>query len=513
MSCPLGFKHIQFYNSTIEICPTDCQICRISSTPDISFSMLSFSFILYLAGLVIIVKVFSQFLKNRRYALEAARKGCAPPPALPSKGLFNLGRLSEASAANKAGRYPQWFGAILDEVGKDVHTIRASVLGNEVVITRDPEIAKAMFSGQSADFEISPYRKEIWGPLLGNGIFTAEGETWKHSRAFLRPQFTRDQISNLELQDEHIQRLFQTSELQGEIEGWTSKVDLAPLFLDFTLEVATEFLYGKDNSREDQRCENGSIEQGFGYHLDAGKSYLYTKGLFAPFHQLLYSPKLTKHCKEVHRIVDKFVAGRLSQTKSFSDSTRWFLLDELAKHSQNPLELRNETLQILNAGRDTTGYLLGWTFYFLARHPTVYSKLRAAILHDFGPSTTSEVSFQNLRTCDYLTHTVQEVLRIAGVAPLNERFCTRDTTLPRGGGSDGQQPIFLAKGQRILLAKYAMQHREDIWGADVEEFKPERWNDRRIGWEFMPFGGGPRKCIGRKYTSPQMSSPSQSPTL
>ena len=58
------------------------------------------------------------------------------------------------------------------------------------------------------------------------------------------------------------------------------------------------------------------------------------------------------------------------------------------------------------------------------------------------------------------------------------------------------------EGTQVLIPLYAMQHRADIWGADVEEFRPERWETYRPGWEFIPFGAGARKCLGRKYLSP-----------
>lgn len=82
---------------------------------------------------------------------------------------------------------------------------------------------------------------------------------------------------------------------------------------------------------------------------------------------------------------------------------------------------------------------------------------------------------------------------------MNERAAIRDTTLPRGGGLDGQSPVFVAKGTQVLIPTYSMQHREDIWGPDVDQYKPSRWIGRKFGWDFIPFGGGARQCIGREF--------------
>lgn len=133
------------------------------------------------------------------------------------------------------------------------------------------------------------------------------------------------------------------------------------------------------------------LDPNFSYHLEAGKSWLYTQGLFGRWNRLIHSAKFTHHCREVHRFVDELVACRLNKAETlpeknestFLGPSRFFLLDELAKHTQDPLELRNETLQILNAGRDTTGSLLGWMFYYFARNPRVFSKLRSIIVQDF----------------------------------------------------------------------------------------------------------------------------------
>lgn len=54
------------------------------------------------------------------------------------------------------------------------------------------------------------------------------------------------------------------------------------------------------------------------------------------------------------------------------------------------------------------------------------------------------------------------------------------------------------KGQQVLYCVYGMHRRKDLYGADAEEFRPERWGHRRQGWDFLPFNGGARNCIGRE---------------
>lgn len=58
--------------------------------------------------------------------------------------------------------------------------------------------------------------------------------------------------------------------------------------------------------------------------------------------------------------------------------------------------------------------------------------------------------------------------------------------------------MFVKKGTTVLYSVWALHRREDIFGPDVEEFRPERWDGLRPGWGFLPFNGGPRICLGRK---------------
>ena len=336
----------------------------------------------------------------------------------------------------------------------------------------------------------------------------------KHSRALVRPQFSKEQISDLDLAEKHTQELL--DRIVPRVDGWTDDMDLQPLFYNFTLDITTEFLYGYSVHAQNHDAHSalptvsGMAEPNLlelGANFDQGKRWIEERGAFYKWYWLMSSKDFDHRCREIHKLVDWFVQTRLQGGEKRRDSSaekakkKFILLDELAKDTQNPLELRNESLSLLFAGRDTAGALLGWVFYFLARDDRVFRKLRSIVLETFGPSAKGEISFAQLKQCQYMLHIINESLRVAAVIPLNERVAVRDTTLPRGGGPDGSQPIFIPKGRQVLIATYAMQHRADIWGEDVEEFKPERWEGRKVGWEFIPFGAGPRSCLGRKSIS------------
>jgi len=79
-----------------------------------------------------------------------------------------------------------------------------------------------------------------------------------------------------------------------------------------------------------------------------------------------------------------------------------------------------------------------------------------------------------------------------------DRAALVDTTLPSGGGSDKQSPIFVPRGAKIFCQFYALHRNPDVFGLDVESFNPDRWAKiSPSAWEYMPFGGGQRACAGQ----------------
>ncbi len=467
---------------------------------------LSFLSLLYGVTALVIVKFISAALSKKWLATETARRGCGPAPVLAKQDPFGLLRIFDILRASKEQRGPQYMGALMNEIGNDVHTVRVPILDYELLVTRDPENAKELLT-DSQCFEIGTYRAGMFEPLIGLGIMTLKGEAWRHSRALVRPQFSREQLSDLDLEEGHLSAL--TAALRTRDDGWTEQVDLQPLFLNFTLDTATEFLYGSSvHSQKVIQDINGPERTDFGHHLEAGKAFIQTRGIFGKYYWLLNTRKFARHCREVHKYVDRFVLSSLRHEEKPNQAVdepasrkKFILLDELAKKSKDPVELRNESLHLLSAGRDTTGALLSWVFYFLSRDPAVFQKLRSVIISEFGPDrAANDVTFAKLKSCQYLHHCINEAFRMVSIVPLMERVCIKDTTLPNGGGLGGAKPIFVPKGQRVLISTYAMQHRADIWGEDVEEYNPERWEGRKTGWEFFPFGAGPRKCVGREYS-------------
>jgi len=390
------------------------------------------------------------------------------------------------------------------------HTYRVFRLFNATSInTSDPQNVQAILATKFHDFDLGPAREGNFFDMLGDGIFTAPASRWSHFRGQLKPQFTRDQVSDLEAADTHLQVLFRALPAENR-DGWIQFADLKPMFLRFTMDVSTEFLFGSSvNSQSTaihtlesslEASKRAAEDQKFAEAMDFAQQYIARRMRLSSFYWLMNSKEFQQTCKTVKEYASRFVEMVVDANHKPS-TEKFVLLDALAAETRNPIELRDQVLHILLAGRDTTSSLLSWTILLLSRRPAEYQKLREAVLSHFGTENapTQELTFSSLKTCKEITNVLYETMRLYPLIPINGRQAVRDTVLPTGGGPDRKQPIAVKKGEQINFSTYVMHRRPDIWGPDSDEFVPSRWESRKLGWEFLPFSGGPRVCLGRKF--------------
>jgi cytochrome P450 len=332
-------------------------------------------------------------------------------------------------------------------------------------------------------------------------VFSTDGKVWEHTRAMLRPQFARSQVSDLNLEEDHTQNLLKA--LPVGQDGWVGETDLLPLFFRLTMDSASEFLFGESVNSQLSALPNQSdkamikeADMEFVRAFEQSQDHIAFSFRLNDWYALGQSKEFFKLCDICHKYIDPFVQKAINLRKEGfkrNEKDHYTFLEGLAEETQDPIEIRDQLLSILVAGRDTTASLLSFLFLKLAENPTIFSKLRNTIINDFGTfEDTSRISFSSLKACGYLQWCLNEALRLYPTVPLNSRRSVVDTTIPRGGGPDGMSPLFVPKGMEVNYSVYAMHRQPSIWGPDCEEYKPERWEGRKAGFEYLPFNGGPR---------------------
>lgn len=242
-------------------------------------------------------------------------------------------------------------------------------------------------------------RRQIFFPLLGDGIFTQDGPPWKHSRELLRPQFSHQQYRDLTVFKEHIDNLIALLPGKGEL------VDLQPLLFRFTLDTTSAFLFGESTYtfREGQSTSGTEFARSF----DTAQDYVIKRFRLLDLYWLIGGPTFQRACTSAHEFVDGIIKLRRANIDSQDEKGgKYVFFDNVAKDSATDEALRGQLLNILLAGRDTTACLLSWTFYLLTRHSAVLLRLRQEIEETVGAET--EMTRDDFKRMPYLANVLKE---------------------------------------------------------------------------------------------------------
>ncbi|KAL8757781.1 MAG: hypothetical protein Q9184_004119 [Pyrenodesmia sp. 2 TL-2023] len=229
-----------------------------------------------------------------------------------------------------------------------------------------------------------------------------------------------------------------------------------------------------------------------------------------PLKHLVPLKEFWKGLKTMDAFIEPFVQEALCYTPDELDEkeskstggTTW--LHSVAKFTRDRKVIRDQIVNILLAGRDTTAGTLSFLFKELSAHPDVYRKLRQEILDKVG--SHAPPTYDDLKAMPYLQHCISETLRLYPAVPFNIRLALKDTTLPRGGGADRLSPVGVKKDTVIIYSPMSLQRDPEQYPAvspsspPVMDFSPERWETwTPRPWQYIPFNGGPRICIGQQF--------------
>lgn len=202
-----------------------------------------------------------------------------------------------------------------------------------------------------------------------------------------------------------------------------SAFDIQELFFRLTLDSSTEFLFGESvNSLVSTSYTNSGVpikstegQVGFEAAFNMSQDYLSARTRAQSLYWLINPKEFRDANRTCHDLVDYYVNKALDPNKTHKikpaqDRERYIFLDEVAKDTQDPKLLRDQMLNILLAGRDTTASLLSSVFYLLARNPKVWAKLRSEIINKFGTlnEPRDEITFASLKDVTYLRYVLDE---------------------------------------------------------------------------------------------------------
>ena len=334
--------------------------------------------------------------------------------------------------------------------------------------------------------------------LRVSGLADAEGVRWDKHRKIINPAFHVEKLK-------HMVPAFYTCCVEM-INKWEDligresacEIDTWPYLQTFSSDVISRTAFGS-SFEEGKRIFELQREQGE-LVLEALRS-IYIPGLrFVPTKRHMRMKEIGREVKaSIRNIINKRIMA-MKEGKNNHEDLLGILLDSNSnaiKQGNNKSglsieEVIEECKLFYLAGQETTGTLLVWTMVLLAQHPDWQARARDEVSKVFGGQTPDTDGLSRLKI---VTMIFYEVLRLYPPVAAVTRMIHQETTLGH---------ITLPAGSLLQLHIMLLHYDRDIWGDDVKEFNPERFSDgvskvTKGQASYLPFGGGPRICIGQNF--------------
>ncbi|MEM7333280.1 MAG: cytochrome P450 [Chloroflexota bacterium] len=316
----------------------------------------------------------------------------------------------------------------------------------------------------------------------GRTMFTSDGQSWLQKRRLMSPAFHRRRLANFgAISASAAARLLERWRQEG-----TQPYDMQVEMARVTLEVVGLALFSIDLT--DEATELGAA-------FMEGNDYIIYR-IDVPFAPPIWAPtKRNKRFVAAKTAVDDFLYDLIeARSKPGANDDKNDLLamildarDEETGEGMPQAQVRNELVSLFSAGHDTTASTLMWTLYLLSQHPDVEAKLQAEVDAVLGDRL---VTFDDLPQLIYTRQVIDESLRLYPPAWALTRTAVSD---------DNVAGWHVPAGKQVTLSVAAMHRHPDFW-EDPDRFIPERFEPeqakKRHKFAYIPFGGGPRMCIG-----------------
>ena len=381
--------------------------------------------------------------------------------------------------------------AILNKVQRmNERVVHLRVGGRHQYLVLTPEDSKHILQENNRNYGRSP-AFQILQIFLGNGLLTSEGDFWRRQRRLAQPAFHRQKLAAL------------ANAMISESAAWVDEltqqnlsqpVNLSQAFMDVTMRIVCKTLFGSDVSTDLAKLSS-ALES---------LNYLANARMLSPVRFPMHWP--TPNNVKFRRaavVVDTFIYGVINQRKQQTDTTHDDLLDMLrlaedeeTGETMSDQQLRDECVTLFAAGHETTAVSMAWTVHLLTQHPEVLARLRREVQIILGDAQLPAPDV--FRQLTYTMQVIQESMRLYPPAWIMSRMALAD---------DHIGPYTIPKGDTALVSPCLLHRNPEHW-PDPDRFDPDRFapgrDKERPSYAYLPFGGGPRLCIGNQFALMEM---------
>ena len=338
-------------------------------------------------------------------------------------------------------------------------------------LVNHPDFVRHILVDNNRNYSKETHTNQMFHTLVAGGLLTSEGEVWRKQRRMMQPAFHHTRLEPLDTMI--------AEATDGMLDRWRTHaqqnqaVDVAREMAALTLTVTTRALFGVnlgDEVREVGEMVNRSIG----------------------FLEKPSDPRLKESIAGLKAVVDRIIQSRKQGFKDGGDLLSSMILarDSETGEGMTDEQLRNQIMTLMLAGYDTTASSLTWTWFLLSQNLQAAAHLRDEVrttLHERAPR------YADLERLPYTRMVLNESLRL---------FPPAWTLGRRALGEDEIGGYYVAPNTVIAICIYTLHRHPDFW-ENPEAFQPERFSpDNSAGrhrFAYVPFGAGPRQCIGNTF--------------
>lgn len=396
-------------------------------------------------------------------------------PTAQLKGRFTDLRTFRADPPVQLRKYRKKFG----------DTFHLDLIFQKVMFTSNPEVIRHILQTNNKNY-IKDFSYRQLKLALGNGLLVNEGESWMAQRRLAQPAFYKKRLEGLfDTMVETTERFLTNFEQHRDS---TASINITSEMNTVASDVALDTLLGGN-----RYGDNLDIQQ----TISRSQKYIVRRIRYPWAVPMTYINGKRRQFKNDLERFDKVIYDIIDKHRKESTGEENHLLsmllearDEDTNEQMSNQQLRDELMTIYVAGHETSANALSWTWYLLTQHPEIYQGLKDEIRATLG---SRRLRLADLRAVPFAHQVMEEAMRLYPPAWAMGREALND---------DEANGYPIPKGSKVFISIANLHRDERYWENpnqfDPDRFTPERTKERHRG-VYMPFGLGPRMCIGNNF--------------
>lgn len=375
----------------------------------------------------------------------------------------------------------------------DTSTYHLKVARSKRMLTQDPEIINHVLQKNHKNYVKSSIVTDVLSKYAGKGLLTTNGDYWLKQRRLIQPGFHKHKIDEL-LTDMNAVILSMLDDISAKIANGQSQIDALEEMTRMTLKIVSKALFSSDITDEQINILKDGVQSLQEITLKEVQS-----PMLSGWRKLSgYQRRSEAHLHQIYELVSTYIRERRADPDPPSDLMS-MLLDaryEGTDEGMTDQQILDEILIIFVAGFETTTNALTFCLYLLSQDAAVLQKLKQEVSQIKLSDNPSVREVMGMR---YVTQVISESMRLFPPAWFIDRVALDDDEI------NGET---VAKGEIIALYTYGLHRSPDYW-SEPDRFDPDRFsaeNKHKITANtFLPFGKGPRLCIGAQFAQMEMN--------